>query len=613
MQRPANNLLQTIIIDEFKILQEQSSNTGSLDYFKNNPDALTTNNTPVSDTFSDMAVYNKKMALSKYEPKGNWYDTPEGIANHILRASAKYRSSVKTFGAVTEFDDYEADVVDAFSRIPDYATMSRVNDIIIEKSGKNFVNFLNGFMSGPEFVNKMGGMSIVDSIQRIYGDKAYTSVIQYLKKPNDFEFKDYLKKGFDTYSKAAEYRAKQHGIAGESLVGMATEWYTTHNTWDKFINAEDGIRDMVYTPTGIVISAVLSAIPYTKVPMATVFAILAADDVYRIYKNRDVPEVYLDLIMDLVGVFVGGLGKTITKGAFAVLRPVLKLLFPAGKYTAAAVLKMVNLLKKASKPVLTLLQKMLTSVETIFSSIKSGLASIISKLKTVANEYPILKSFINGLISSTKRVISVFNKGWDIIKLVLGKLLQLIKFVLTPGKQVSKLLEYFGIIEGEVAKDVVRSGVGATAVVLTAPEILKAVPEIMQIFQPTQTQQYIVEEMFERGDVVMDDQTLLQHGASGESLKSGEKIYALQKTVKSINFYYTTDETDNRILEPIAPSLFEVTFSKHAEQPYADYDLIGLEINKDPNATKTMPEWFDDIIWLANESVLDEASIVLPD
>ena len=190
MKAAADNILQSIIIDEFKILQEQSSNTGSLDYFKNNPNALTTNNVPVSDTFSDMAAYNKKMALSRYEPKGNWYDTPEGIANHILRASAKYRSSVKTFGAVTEFDDYEADVVDAFSRISNRTIMSKINDIIKKKSGKNFIDFLNGFMSGPEFVDKMGGMSIVDSIQRIYGAAAYTEVIQYLKKPNNFDFKD---------------------------------------------------------------------------------------------------------------------------------------------------------------------------------------------------------------------------------------------------------------------------------------------------------------------------------------------------------------------------------------------------------------------------------------
>jgi len=609
MQRPATSLVKTIILEELKFIIETPT-TGSYDYFKNNPGALIDPNAPVSDQFADLAAYNKKMALAKYEPKGNWYDTPEGIANHILRASAKYRASKKTGGSITEWDDYEADVVYAFSRIPDYATMSKVNNIIIKKSGKNFVNFLNGFMSGPEFVDKMGGQSIVDSIQRIYGNSAYESVIKYLKKPSNFEFKDYLKKGWDTYKKGAEYRM-DYGRLG--VVEYATEWYEKHKTWDSFINSEDGLRDMVYTPAGIVISAVLTAIPYTKIPIATVFALLAADDVYRIYKNRDVPEVYLDLIMDLLGVFVGGLGKTITKGALAALRPVLKLLFPLGNYTAAIVLKMVNLLKKVSKPVLTLLQKMLTSIETIFSSIKSGLAFIVSKLKTVAKEYPILESFINGLISSTKRVISFFNKMWDTIKLVLGKLLQLIKFVLTPGQQVSKLLEYFGIIEGKVAKDVVRTGVGATAVVLTAPEILEAVPQIMQIFQPTQTQQYIAEQLSKRGDVVMDGKTLLQRGTSGESLKSGEKIYGLQKTVKSINFYYTTDVTDNRIFEPVANALFEVTFSKHADQPYADYDLIGLEINKDPNATETMPEWFDDVIWLAYEADLDEASIVLPD
>ena len=486
MQVPAKNLLQNIIIDEFKILQERSSNTGSLDYFKNNPNALTTNNVPVSDTFSDMAAYNKKMALSKYEPKGNWYDTPEGIANHILRASAKYRSSVKTFGAVTEFDDYEADVVDAFSRISNRTTMSKINDIIKKKSGKNFIDFLNGFMSGPEFVDKMGGMSIVDSIQRIYGAAAYTEVIQYLKKPNNFDFKDYIKMTPEILKFHARYSGSPLS-PGNVLIAAdkATEWYKTHNTWDKFINAEDGLRDMVYSPAGIVISTATSIIPQTKLPTSAIFGLLACDDIYRITKDRDMPMVFGELIIDMIGVFAGGSGKIIAGTTAKIMAPIIELAYKlASKLTPKIILQMMRMLKSVSTEILVAVKLMLEGMVKVFAKIIQSMQTLITQLKNLIKNVPVLKTFVQAIIDSIKRVKIEIAYEIKQIKQALEYILTAIKWLfnkLNVGRDIRYALEEFGIIK---VRDVTGKVIQNTANVALSIAVLN---ELV----PTDIEEYI--------------------------------------------------------------------------------------------------------------------------
>jgi hypothetical protein len=613
MQTSATRLLENIIREELKFIKEAPA-TGSYDYFKNNPDALIDPNPQVKDRYAGMDAKRAQDLKYAMMPKGNWYDTPEGIANHILNASAKYRSSKKTLGSVTEWDDYEAHVVDAFSRIPDYSTMSKVNNIIIKKSGKNFVNFLNSFMSGPEFVDKMGGQSIVNSIERIYGDKAYDSVIKYLKKPGNFDFKDYLKSGWETYKKGAEYRMD---YGRSSLVELATEWYKKHNTWNSFINAEDGLRDILYSEAGLVGSAMLSVIPLTKIPVAIAFGLLAADDIYRISKGQDIPGVYLELIVDLLGVFVGGTGKLLSKAVMGILKPVLNLLFKyAGKFTGPIVLKLVNMLKKVPKATLKLLDKMLSGLSALFAKINSSLNWITKTLSNLIKEYPLLKAVIQPIIGSISRIAKIVKSatssvvggiGWT-----LNLLLQLVKFVLTPGKQVTKLLEKFGVISpGGTAGKVVQTGVATTAVVMSAPYVM----ELLNVYEPTQTEIAFVEQIVKTNEVEMSTVTKLQVGDTKQPLKEGDVVYAIKPGVKTIDFYYSEDlDSYDTIDISNVKTMYQTSFTEDPDDMLAqDYGLIALRMNRDPDSTTDMPDYWFDIVWLTEPENVSSATLILPD
>jgi hypothetical protein len=613
MQTSATRLLENIIREELKFIKEAPA-TGSYDYFKNNPDALIDPNPQVKDRYAGMDAKRAQDLKYAMMPKGNWYDTPEGIANHILNASAKYRSSKKTLGSVTEWDDYEAHVVDAFSRIPDYSTMSKVNNIIIKKSGKNFVNFLNSFMSGPEFVDKMGGQSIVNSIERIYGDKAYDSVIKYLKKPGNFDFKDYLKSGWETYKKGAEYRMD---YGRSSLVELATEWYKKQNTWNSFINAEDGLRDILYSEAGLVGSAMLSVIPLTKIPVAIAFGLLAADDIYRISKGQDIPGVYLELIVDLLGVFVGGTGKLLSKAVMGILKPVLNLLFKyAGKFTGPIVLKLVNMLKKVPKATLKLLDKMLSGLSALFAKINSSLNWITKTLSNLIKEYPLLKAVIQPIIGSISRIAKIVKSatssvvggiGWT-----LNLLLQLVKFVLTPGKQVTKLLEKFGVISpGGTAGKVVQTGVATTAVVMSAPYVM----ELLNVYEPTQTEIAFVEQIVKTNEVEMSTVTKLQVGDTKQPLKEGDVVYAIKPGVKTIDFYYSEDlDSYDTIDISNVKTMYQTSFTEDPDDMLAqDYGLIALRMNRDPDSTTDMPDYWFDIVWLTEPENVSSATLILPD
>jgi len=94
---------------------------------------------------------------------------------------------------------------------------------------------------------------------------------------------------------------------------VSTEYYVEHATWSSFINAPGGLRSMVYSPIGIGATTTLALIPtpWTKVPVAILFGILAIDDISRISEGND--WAWLDLLFDSIGIFSGAGGVKLMK------------------------------------------------------------------------------------------------------------------------------------------------------------------------------------------------------------------------------------------------------------------------------------------------------------
>lgn len=104
-------------------------------------------------------------------------------------------------------------------------------------------------------------------------------------------------------------------VGGDAVNSLndANQWISKHDTWDSFINAPGGLRSMVYSPIGIGVTttAALIPTPWTKIPVAILFGVLAIDDIRRISNGDEWAK--LDLLFDGIGIFTGGGGLKVLK------------------------------------------------------------------------------------------------------------------------------------------------------------------------------------------------------------------------------------------------------------------------------------------------------------
>ena len=139
-----------------------------------------------------------------------------------------------------------------------------------------------------------------------YGDLPGRSINQIRKMFDDpAMYKDIAQRDeFDQQSKK--------GVTASDILlkpFVSTEYYLTHSTWTSFVNGPGGLRDMTYSPAGIGITTAASMIPgpWTKIPVAILFGMLAIDDVTRIVDGQD---AWFDLVVDSIGIAAGaGAGK----------------------------------------------------------------------------------------------------------------------------------------------------------------------------------------------------------------------------------------------------------------------------------------------------------------
>ena len=216
-----------------------------------------------------------------------------------------------------------------------------------------------------------------------YGDLPGRSINQIRKMFDDpAMYKDIAQRDeFDQQSKK--------GVTASDILlkpFVSTEYYLTHNTWTSFVNGPGGLRDMTYSPAGIGITTAASMIPgpWTKIPVAILFGMLAIDDVTRIVDGQD---AWFDLVVDSIGIAAGA-------GAGKLLKPIaqrfnsfIKWIKSGGvlaKISQKMFAKLFEIVKAFSKTKLgNLLSGGAKVIDALQSIITSGISKSLSWIKNI--------------------------------------------------------------------------------------------------------------------------------------------------------------------------------------------------------------------------------------
>ena len=216
-----------------------------------------------------------------------------------------------------------------------------------------------------------------------YGDLPGRSINQIRKMFDDpAMYKDIAQRDeFDQQSKK--------GVTASDILlkpFVSTEYYLTHNTWTSFVNGPGGLRDMTYSPAGIGITTAASMIPgpWTKIPVAILFGMLAIDDVTRIVDGQD---AWFDLVVDSIGIAAGA-------GAGKLLKPIaqrfnsfIKWIKSGGvlaKISQKMFAKLFEIVKAFSKTKLgNLLSGGAKVIDALQSTITRGISKSLSRIKNI--------------------------------------------------------------------------------------------------------------------------------------------------------------------------------------------------------------------------------------
>lgn len=237
------------------------------------------------------------------------------------------------------------------------------------------------------------------------------------------------------------------GAQALQAVNSVSMWSYEHSTWDTFINGangkNDGLRGASYSIGGIVVTTILALIPHTKAITGAIFALLAADDIYRIANGNYEIETWVNLVIDLIGVMAGG-ASSIAKGA---IRPIAALLAALAKgVKGKALLPLVEAVQRmaggfANTKFGQLLIKLGEGFVTFITSLINKLCTqFISALKLVATKYPKLTSWCNRMIKLIKSIVSSFGRFFGSVFKDYFKFIW--KIISYPGKKAEELVKF---------------------------------------------------------------------------------------------------------------------------------------------------------------------------
>ena len=245
----------------------------------------------------------------------------------------------RIYDAKGTFLDDESDALNAIKQIRNVKQYTDVLRIIQKASGQGLAAYLKSFLGAKDLleaaihfyqvlpktayewtVKKMvsyddlkTALSVASGRSNLYNKTKYGELPgRWINQINTMMYDDALYN--KTREKDAESERDGFGVSDILLRPfVSTEYYLEHDTWSSFINAPGGLRDMVYSPAGLGITTTAAMIPtpWTKVPVAILFGILAIDDASRIADGDDA--AWLDLLFDSIGIFTGAGGLKLLK------------------------------------------------------------------------------------------------------------------------------------------------------------------------------------------------------------------------------------------------------------------------------------------------------------
>ena len=408
-------------------------------------DRLTKANYTTLGTIAKANAGAAELALYKTDP---WAAKEKAVAAAAQRAAKAIAKTI--YDAKGTFSDDMYLVVKAIKQIKDakqfYLVQTELQKLTNGRGiGQYIVSFLGTTIGGVADLNLAetlrDGETIVKHLKSIKADPVTIKII------NDRLAIAKVQKSVTPYLKVA---AKALGTSGLPLdlfntINDVNAWTYDHNTWDTMINGangkDDGLRGASYSIGGIVVTTILALIPHTKAITGAIFGLLAVDDIYRISKGNYDMGVWMDLVLDLIGVMAGG-ASSIFKGA---IRPIAALLAAVSKgVKGKALLPLIEAVQRmaggfANTKFGQLLIKLGEGIGTFITSLVNKLSTqFISALKLVAKKNPKLMSWCNQIINIISNVVSGIGNELKNIWKALKFIWQILS---APGKSASWIIQ----------------------------------------------------------------------------------------------------------------------------------------------------------------------------
>lgn len=232
-----------------------------------------------------------------------------------------------------------------------------------------------------------------------------------------------------------------------STVGQATYW-----TWDQTVQY---LRELAYSPEGIVGTVVLDVFPYTKWIPKVAFGILLADDIYKLSTGTSNAETVMNMIFDALGVFHTAIISVVGKILRPLLRGIIAIVGGGFKMTGAVVKYLIQFIQRASKPAIEILKKICSSklVSKLVQAFKDGLTLIKDTIKD--------NSFLKSAITFLNKAIANIELYWiGMIQPFLETLSKVIKTVTQyPGQAVEYIMKKLGYGAKSLPTKAVKAGV----------------------------------------------------------------------------------------------------------------------------------------------------------